>query len=318
MKIVNLDGYTVNPGDQSWEAFEKFGDVTIYERTLPNQIIERAQNAEILIINKTVITKEIIEKLPKLKYIGLQSTGYNVVDCKAARERGITVCNIPAYSTNAVAQLVFAFILNISNAVSLHSESVKRGEWSSCPDFCYWKTPLCELDGKTLGIIGYGSIGMRVSEIASAFNMNILVYTPHPKEQGAVKSLKFTTLDDVLENSDFVTCHCPLTNETNKIINEKALKKMKNTAVLINTSRGPVVDEAALYNALKNGEIAWACLDVLESEPPKADNPLYTLENCVITPHIAWAAFETRKRLMGILYDNLKAFLNGKAQNVVN
>lgn len=318
MKIVNLDGCTTNPGDQSWEKFEKLGEFTVYDRTSPDLIIERAKDADVLIINKTVITKEILENLPKLKYIGLQSTGYNVVDCKTAKEKGITVCNIPSYSTNAVAQLVFAFILQTTNQVALHSDSVKNGDWSQCPDFCYWKTPLSELDGKTIGIIGFGSIGRRVAEIAEAFNMNVLAYSPRPKDLNGLKKTSFVDFDTVISQSDFVSCHCPLTPETNALINEEALKKMKKSAVLINTSRGPVVDEAALAKALKEGEIAFACLDVLEQEPPKADNPLFNIENCIITPHIAWAAFETRKRLLDILYDNLTAYISGNPQNVVN
>ncbi|MCD7796157.1 MAG: D-2-hydroxyacid dehydrogenase [Clostridiales bacterium] len=319
MKIINLEGYAVNPGDLSWDGIEKLGDYTVYDRTAPKDIIKRAKGAEAIIVNKSIITKDILEALsPELKYIGLQSTGYNVIDCEAASKLGITVCNIPAYSTNAVAQHVFAFILYITNKIAVHSQSVKDGDWCSCPDFCYWVSPLAELDGKTIGIIGFGSIGRKVAEIAEAFKMKVLVYTPRIKELGTLKATKFTDLDTLLKNSDFVTCHCPLTKETEKLINEDSLSKMKKSAVLINTSRGPIVDEIALAEALNNDDIAVAGLDVLETEPALPDNPLITAKNCFITPHIAWASRETRARLITILEDNLKAFINGKPQNVVN
>ncbi len=317
MKIVNLDGFTTNPGDLSWESFRQYGDLTVYDRTDPDQIIERAKDADILIINKTVITAEMLDKMSKLKYVGLQSTGYNVIDGKAARERGIVVSNIPAYSTAAVAQLVFALILQITNKVTLHSDAVHNGEWSSCPDFCFWKAPLAELDGKTLGIIGYGSIGQRVSNIAKAFGMEVLVYTPHPNPE-KFKAVQFTDFDTLLENSDIITCHCPLNQNTENLIDKKAISKMKKSAILINTSRGPVVNDEDLAYALNHDFILGAGLDVLTEEPPKADNPLLTAKNCIITPHIAWAAYETRKRLLGILESNLKAFLDGNPQNVVN
>ena len=317
MKIVNLEGYTTNPGDLSWEQFEKYGDFTVYDRTKPDEIIERAKDADILFINKCIITADMLDKMPKLKYVGLESTGFNVIDCKAARERGITVSNIPAYSTNAVAQLVFAFILQITNKVSLHSEAVYNNEWCECPDFCFWKGSLTELDGKTIGIIGYGSIGQRVSRIAEAFGMNVLVFTPHPKPD-EFKNVTFTDFETLLKNSDVVTCHCPLTPDTTELINADALSKMKKSAILINTSRGPVVDDKALADALNNDEIQAAGVDVLKVEPPSKDNPLLKAKNCFITPHIAWAGFETRARLQRILEENLKAFLDGHPQNVVN
>ncbi len=319
MKIVNLDGYTTNPGDLSWKEIEKLGEYTVYERTSPDRIVERAKGAQILMVNKTVITKEILDALsPELKYIGLQSTGYNVVDCDYARQLGITVSNIPSYSTNAVAQLVFAFILEITNKVSMHSESVKNGDWCSCPDFCYWNAPLSELAGKTIGIIGFGAIGSKVAAIAEAFDMNVLAYAPHPKDKGTLKRINFTPLDQLLTESDIITCHCPLTDKTNRMINENAISLMKKTAIFINTSRGPVVDENALANALNSERIAAAGLDVLEFEPAHSSNPLLIAKNCYITPHIAWAAKETRERLIKILTENLKAFLNGCPQNVVN
>lgn len=319
MKIVNLDGCTTNPGDLSWDGIKKYGDYTVYDRTSPEDIVIRAKGANALIINKTVITREILESLkPELEYIGLQSTGYNVVDCQAAKELGITVCNIPSYSTNAVAQLVFAFILEITNQVSVHSESVRNGDWCRCPDFCYWKTPLAELMGKTIGVIGFGSIGRKVAEIAEAFDMNVLAYSPRPKDKGGLKSIHFVDLDTLLKTSDIITCHCPLTPETTGLINKENISKMKKSAVFINTSRGPVVNEQALADALNNGEITAAGLDVLETEPAKAENPLLTAKNCYITPHIAWAAKETRARLLSILEDNLKSYIEGNPKNVVN
>lgn len=319
MKIVNLDGVTTNPGDLSWEGIENLGDYTVYDRTAPSEIVERAKGADILIVNKTIITKEILDALaPELKYIGLQSTGYNVVDCAYARSLGITVCNIPAYSTKAVAQLVFAFILQITNEVTLHSNAVKDGEWCRCPDFCFWKKPLTELDGKTIGIIGFGSIGQRVAKLAEAFDMNVLAYAPRPKDKGELKTVEFVELDTLLKNSDIITCHCPLTDETKGMINVENIAKMKKSAIFINTSRGPVVDEQALADALNNDKIKAACLDVLETEPALETNPLLKAKNCYITPHIAWAAQETRERLLKILEENIIAYLNGTPQNVVN
>ncbi len=317
MKIVNLDGYTTNPGDQSWDWLGKYGEYTIYDRTAQSEVIEHGRDADALIINKTVITADMIDKMPRLKYIGLQSTGYNVVDCDYAKKKGIIVSNIPSYSTNAVAQLVFAFILQITNQVTLHSDAVHNGEWCTCPDFCFWKAPLTELDGKAIGILGFGSIGQRVAKIADAFGMNVIAYTPHPKDE-EFPDVRFTDFNTMLKESDIITCHCPLTPQTEGIINMDALSLMKKSAILINTSRGPVVDDKALADALNNGEIRAAGLDVLRVEPPTEDNPLLTAKNCYITPHIAWAGYETRVRLLSILEDNLKAFVTGNPQNVVN
>lgn len=320
MRIVNLDAHTTNPGDLSWDFLNKYADeVVIYERTAPCDVIQRAKGADILIINKTVLGKEELDALaPELKYIGLQSTGYNVVDLEAARKNGVTVCNIPAYSTNAVAQQVFAFILHFANQVDLHSDSVHSGDWCACPDFCYWNVPLSELKGKTLGIIGFGSIGSRVAEIGEVFGMKILVHSRTEKDLCSFKTADNVDLDTLLANSDFITCHCPLTPETTGLINQETISKMKKSAVLINTSRGPVVDEQALADALNKDEISGAAVDVLSVEPAKSDNPLLSAKNCIITPHIAWAAKETRARLLGILEDNLKCYLNGKPQNCVN
>ena len=320
MKIVNLDGYTTNPGDLSWDFLKKYSDdVTVYERTSPDEVVKRAKGADILIINKTVLNADTLKALqPELKYIGLQSTGYNVVDLETATQLGITVCNIPSYSTNAVAQQVFAFILHFTNSVDLHSESVHNGDWTSCPDFCYTLSPLAELDGKTLGIIGFGSIGRRVAEIAETFGMKVLINSRSRKDLSAFKSAEQVELSNLLPSSDYITCHCPLTAETENLINTNTLLQMKKTAVLINTSRGPVVDEKALADALNSGRIAGAALDVLRTEPADSANPLLTAKNCIITPHIAWAAKETRARLLAILDKNIECYLGGNTQNKVN
>lgn len=314
MKITVLDGYTENPGDLSWNWLEKCGEYTVYDRTPAELIAGRTKDCDIIITNKTPLRKPLLETLPELKYIGLLSTGYNIVDWEYCKERGIPVCNIPSYSTNAVAQLVFALILEHTNAVALHSQSVHCGEWAACKDFCYQKAPLTELDGKTIGIIGFGKIGKAVAKIAEAFGMTVLASTNHPSDFGNVI---FCDRDELLAKSDFVSIHCPLTPETEKMVNAEFLGKMKSSAILINTSRGQVVDEPALADALKNGVIAGAGLDVLSEEPARADNPLTKLENCFITPHIAWAAFETRERLMKICRENVEAFLAGKPLNCV-
>lgn len=318
MKIVNLDACTTNPGDLSWEWVKNYGEPIIYERTPPELVLERAIDAEILFINKTPMSKQTLECLPKLKYVGLQSTGYNIIDCAAARALGITVTNIPEYSTAAVAQLTFALILELTNQVGMHSQSVMDGDWCSCKDFCYWKTPLMELVGKTIGIIGFGKIGRQVAKIAEAFGMNSLAYSPSKKEKNDLVHLTFASIEEILTQSDIVTLHCPLTPATQGLINKEALAKMKPTAFLINTSRGPVIEEAALAEALTAGTIAGAGLDVLGTEPCLPANPLLHAQNCFITPHIAWAGFETRKRLLTILEANLSAYLHGKPQNVVN
>lgn len=320
MKIVILDSYTTNPGDLSWEFLNKYSDdIMIYPRTSKEDVIKRAKGSEILIINKTVLGQDELNELaPELKYIGLQSTGYNVVDLKAATKNGVTVCNIPSYSTNAVAQLVFSFILQFANKVNLHSESVYNGEWIDCPDFCYWKAPLSELDGKTIGIIGFGSIGQRVAEIAEVFGMKVFFTSKSIKDTAKFKTARQVDLDTLLGKSDFVTCHCPLTDETTGLINLDNLRKMKKSAVLINTSRGPVVNENDLSYALNNDILAGAGLDVLSEEPPKADNPMFKAKNCYITPHIAWASKETRARLIDILDSNIEHFLSGNTQNKVN
>ncbi len=318
MKIVILDAYTTNPGDLSWDLFKDFGEVVYYDYTPEELIVERCKDAEIIIDNKVVITEEIISQLPELKCICMLSTGYNVINTDAAKAHNITVCNVPTYSTAAVAQLTFALILEIYNQVGVHSEAVHNGEWSSCRDFSFQKTPLIELNGKTIGLIGYGKIGTEVAKIADAFGMNILCYVPSKKPQPQFNSFKFTTLNELAEHSDIVSLHCPLTPETQNIINEGFISKMKKSAIIINTSRGPAIDEKALADALNSGKITGAGVDVLSTEPPKADNPLLNCKNCFITPHIAWAGFETRQRLIGVVYDNIKAFLDGNPVNVVN
>lgn len=314
MRICILDGYTTNPGDLSWDWLGNYGEYTVYDRTPAELTEERAKGCEIVITNKTPLRKELLEKLDNLKYIGLLSTGYNIVDWEYCKEKGIPVCNVPTYSTSAVAQLTFSLILEHTNAVSLHSASVHSGEWSNSKDFCYWKTPLSELDGKTLGIIGFGKIGKAVAKIASAFGMKILVSTNHP---APFDNVDFCEKEELLKKSDFVTLHCPLTPSTEGMVNKEFLAKMKNSAILINTSRGQVINENDLADALKNGIIAGAGLDVLSVEPPRSGNPLLGLPNCFITPHIAWAGFETRERLMGVVRDNVDAFMNGNPQNVV-
>lgn len=314
MKISVLDGFTTNPGDLSWEWLTSLGDCKIYDRTPAELIEERTRGCDIVITNKTPLRKELLEKLTDLKYIGLLSTGYNIVDWEYCKEKGIPVCNIPSYSTSAVAQLVFALILEHTNAVSLHSSSVHSVEWAQSKDFCYWKSPLTELDGKTLGIIGLGKIGKAVAKIGAAFGMKVIASTNHP---APFEDVEFCEKDELIAKSDFISIHCPLTPLTEKMVNADFLSKMKKSAVLINTSRGQVVDENALAAALKNGDIAGAGLDVMEVEPPSPDNPLFGLKNCLITPHIAWAGFETRERLMKICRENVLAFLNGSPINVV-
>jgi len=317
MKIVILDGYTENPGDLSWEQFENLGELKVYDYTPAELTLERARNAEALITNKTVLTANIIGALPDLQYIGLLSTGYDVVDTAAAKKRGIPVCNIPTYGTDSVAQMVFALILEVSNQAGLHHESVMRGEWSENRDFSYWKTPLIELAGKTIGFIGFGKIGQRAADIAEAFHMNILAYDLYPLPQQRL-NFRYAALDEVLAQSDFISLNCALTPENKGLINRENIVKMKKTAVIINTSRGPLVNEADLAEALNNGRIAGAALDVLATEPPQKDNPLFSAKNVIVTPHIAWATFEARKRLMDIAAQNLAGFLNGEPINVVN
>lgn len=318
LQIVILDAVTTNPGDLSWDWLKEYGSLTVYDRTPADKIIERTKTADIVITNKTPLVRSAIEKMENVKFIALLSTGYNVVDCDFAKQRSIPVSNIPSYSTMAVAQLVFAFISELCCGVGMHSNSVKNGEWSSCADFCYWKQPLVELYGKTIGIVGFGKIGQTVADIAAAYKMNILAVSGHETDQSQRSGFHWATMDEVAKQSDIITFHCPLNEKTENLVNADFLKKCKSNAFIINTSRGPVVNEKALADALNNGIIAGAGLDVLGTEPPKADNPLLTAKNCYITPHIAWAGFETRTRLMNILKGNIKAFFDGSPINVVN
>lgn len=316
MKIVVLDGYGLNPGDLSWDAMGSLGELTVYDRTAPVDFMGRAQGAQALITNKTVITAEQMAALPELRYIGVLATGYNVVDIEAARKQGVTVTNIPAYSTDSVAQMVFAHILNITQRVAHYAEDNRKGRWSSNPDFCYWDTPLMELADKTIGIVGFGNIGSTTARIARAFGMKVLAYTSKPQTQlpeGVTKA----SLDELFTQSDIVTLHCPLTPDTHHLVDAARLSQMKSTAILINTGRGPLVDEPALAQALHAGSIAAAGLDVLSVEPPSADNPLLTAPNCYITPHIAWATREARSRLMCIAVENLRDFIAGRIVNSV-
>lgn len=318
LKTVILDAFTTNPGDLSWDWLSQYGEIEIYERTPYDKIAQRTEYADIVITNKTPLPKEIIENMKKVRFIALLSTGYNVVDCEYAKQRGIPVSNIPSYSTMAVAQLVFAFISEFCCGVAMHSQDVKSGGWSRCPDFCYWKQPLIELYGKTIGIVGFGKIGRAVADIAEAYKMNIIAVSGHETDQSGRKNFEWVSLDELARRSDFITLHCPLTAQTEKMLNAEFLEKCKSSAFVINTSRGAVVDEYALAQALNSGKIAGAAADVLSSEPPEESNPLLSAKNCLITPHIAWAGFETRQRLMTVLQENFRAFFDGKPQNVVN
>lgn len=319
MKLVILDGYAENPGDLSWNGLSKLVDeYTVYDITAPEDIIKRSLDADILVTNKTPVTRQTIEKLPKLKFIAVLATGFNVVDCKAARERGIPVSNIPAYSTDSVAQLVFGFMLEFSNRVALHSESVKNGDWEKSEHFCYLKAPISLLSGKTLGIIGFGRIGFAVAEIANAFKMRVLAFSPHTNTYDGFGKVEFCSFERLVAESDFVTLHCPLTESTSGMVNKAFLEKMKKTAYLINTSRGGVVNENDLAEALENGTIAGAGLDVLSAEPPKGGNVLIGAKNCLITPHIAWASLEARTKLLNIFLENVENFVKGTPVNVVN
>lgn len=318
MKIVILDGYTTNPGDLSWDWLCEYGALTVYDRTKKEEIIPRCQDADIVITNKTPLTRTEIDGMPRLRFVALLSTGYNIADGAYLRKKGIPLCNIPSYSTNAVAQLVFSFVTAFTNAVTLHSDAVHNGEWTACPDFCFWKTPLSELQGKTIGIVGFGKIGQKVADIAAAFDMRILAVSGHETDQSARKNFRWTDLDTLARESDFITLHCPLTAGTEGLVNAEFLSKCKRTAYLVNTSRGPVVDGQALADALNTDRLAGAGLDVLCVEPPQADDPLLHAKNCLITPHIAWAGFETRARLMSILQENFAAFFRGEPIHVVN
>ena len=321
MKIVILDGYTENPGDLSWEGFQRFGDVTIYDRTPvkeKEEIQRRIGNAEIVITNKTPLTGETIKACPRIRYIGALSTGYNVIDIKAAREQGIPVSNIPAYGTDAVAQFTFALLLELCHHVAHHSQAVHEGRWSACADFCFWDTPLIELSGKTMGIIGFGRIGQAVGVLANAFGMRVLAYGPHRKPKLENESCRYAELEELFARSDIISLHCPLFPETEEMINKESISRMKDGVILLNTGRGPLIVEQDLADALNSGKVYAAGVDVVSVEPIREDNPLLTAKNCLITPHIAWASKESRQRLMDTAVGNLEAFLAGRPVNVVN
>ena len=314
LKLTIMDGHAVNPGDLPWTFLNGIVDYQVYERTSPEEVLSHIGNSDAIFLNKIQITKEIFDACPKLKYIGVLATGYNVIDLEAARAHGVTVTNIPAYSTDSVAQHVFSFILYFTNQVAQHSASVMAGDWVKCPDFCYWNGSLSELAGKTLGIFGYGSIGKRVAEIAKAFGMKVICTTRTPKD-GMPESVSF---EELLKRSDFLTLHAPLTEQTKNIINKESLALMKKSAYLINTARGGFIVEKDLADCLNNDGLAGYATDVLLQEPMAADCPLMNAKNCVITPHIAWAPRETRKRLQGIAKENLKAWMSGHPINVVS
>ncbi len=320
MKIVVLDGYTENPGDLSWEGLEALGDVTVYDRTPytggTDEILRRARGADILITNKTPLNAETIRALSgSLRYIGVLATGYNVVDVSAARTSGIPVCNIPTYGTTAVAQFTLALLLELCHHVGAHSRRVREGAWSECPDFCFWDYPLIELAGKTMGLIGYGRIGKTVGALAKAFGMRVVFHDEFVSSDGSAEKM---TLEELYAQSDVISLHCPLFPENTGMICASAIRKMKPGVIILNTARGQLINEADLAEALRSGKVGGAAVDVLSAEPARADNPLLSAPNCLVTPHIAWAPKESRQRLMNIAVDNVQAFLDGHPQNVVN
>jgi len=313
MRIVILDGLTTNPGDVSWEPLERLGSLTVFDRTAPGDVVARAADADAILTNKAIVGREQIAALPQLKYVGVLATGFNIVDVAAARERGIPVCNVPEYSTPNVVQAAWALILELANRVGHHDRTVHEGHWAACHDFCYWHGELVELAGRTLGIVGHGRIGRGVAAVGRAFGMRVI----HHRRQGGGDPA-CVDLDTLFRESDVVSLHCPLTPETKGLVDARRLAMMKPTAFLVNTARGPLVDEAALAAALNAGQIAGAAVDVLSVEPPPASNPLLTAKNCVITPHVAWATRDARRRLIDVTAANLAAFAVGQPQNVVN
>jgi glycerate dehydrogenase len=323
MKIVVLDGYTLNPGDLSWDRLEKLGDLSVYDRTafnLTNKhlVIERGKDADIILLNKTILNREMMDHMPNLKYVGVLATGYNIVDVDAAREKGIIVTNIPTYGTYAVAQMAIALLLELCHHAGAHGEAVANGDWAENPDWSFWKYPLIELAGKTIGIIGYGRIGKTVGGIAKALGMNVLAMASNPDHTQEDEMMRYASLDELLAQSDVISLHCPLTESTKGIINKDTISKMKDGVMIINNSRGPLIVEEDLRDALNSGKLGGAALDVVSSEPIKPDNPLLGAKNCIITPHISWAPKEARTRLMDYTIENLEAYLNGKPINVVN
>lgn len=317
MEIVILDANAVNPGDLSWDCLEQFGTVRAYARTAPDQVLDRVRGAQVVLTNKTPITAQLLDACPTVKLVCALATGYNVIDCDAARKRGIPVCNVPDYGTGAVAQFTFSLLLEICNAVGHHSNAVKAGKWTACPDFCFWDTPQMELAGKTMGIIGFGRIGRAVGKIAAALGMQVLAYNRSRCPEGEAIGT-YVDLDTLLFQSDIVSLHCPLTEQTAGMIDSKALEKMKTGAILLNTARGPLLDEQAVADALKSGKLRAVAADVVSGEPIAADNPLLNAPNCIITPHMAWAPIESRMRILACTVANIRGFLDGKPVNVVN
>lgn len=317
MKIVILDGYSVNPGDLSWDALKDLGELKVYDRTAADEVTERAADADALFTNKVVIDERVMASLPKLKYIGVLATGYNVVDVKAASNRGITVTNVPAYSTDSVVQMTLAHILNLTNQVAYYAEQNRNGRWSRAEDFCYWDEPVNELAGRTLGVVGLGNIGSKVAKVAAALGMDVFAYTSR-NSASLPPGIQKATFTGLLGISDILTLHCPLTDKTYNMINRETISYMKRGALLINTGRGPLVDENAVAEALESGQLGGYGADVMVEEPPRADNPLFTAPNAYITPHIAWSSTSARKRLVSIAVANLKAFADGSPVNVIN
>ena len=317
MNIVILDGYSANPGDLSWKELEELGTLTVYDRTKSDETVARAADAEIVLTNKVILKSEVIAQLPRLKYIGVLATGYNVVDIKAAHERGIIVTNVPAYSTESVAQMVFAHLLTVTNRTEHYAIQNRDGRWSSNPDFCYWDFPHMELADKTFGVVGLGNIGLRVAQIAHAFGMKVKAVTSKVQSTLSV-GIEKVSLEELLATADVLSLHCPLTDSTRHMINAATLQQMKPSAILINTGRGPLVDDQAVADALAKGAIAAYCADVVTEEPPRPDNPLLQQPNAFITPHIAWASMEARVRLLKVAIDNVRLFLNGQPQNVIS
>lgn len=317
MKIVVLDGYALNPGDLSWEGIRNFGELTVHDRTSPDEILQRSRGADVLFTNKTPIRENVLEQLTSLKFIGVLATGYNIIDVDAASRKGITVSNIPDYGSYSVAQLTMALLLELCHHAQRHSDTAREGKWATSKDWCYWDFPLIELAGKTMGIIGFGNIGQKVGDMATSFGMNLLGSSRDRTDQSHRRNFRWAEIPELLRESDVVTIHCPLTPETKGLINSKSLASMKKSAFLLNTSRGPIIVDDDLATALNDGVIAGAGIDVLSVEPPPKDNPLFRAKNCVITPHIAWATKEARTRLMNMAVQNLEAFVNGAPQNVV-
>ena len=318
MKIVVLDGYALNPGDLSWNQIKEMGELDVFDRTPADKVFDRAKDAEIILTNKTPVSAEVINKILSLKYIGVLATGYNIVDVEAAKKKGVLVTNVPGYGTNSVVQLTFALLLELCEHVQRHSDAVMEGKWSRSADWSFWDFPLVELAGKTLGIIGFGNIGQQVADVATAFGMQVMAQSRTQTDQSQRKNFRWGSLDEILRTSDVISIHCPLTPETKGLINKNSLQQMKPSAFLLNTSRGPIVVDEDLADALNKNVIAGAGIDVLSVEPPPIDNPLLKSKNCLITPHIAWATREARERLMNSVVENISGFISGRPINVVN